>query len=209
MPVLTPEEFSAGMKDMVRSGALQKGMVAAAATVGQAALGYAGRRLSGNVLNVRSGALKGTLMADHRINKDGSVSGWVQAGGMGTRGRVDYARVHETGKPRHITPKTGQYLRIPFDVAKTGGGADKYQGPLRSQARDKFYFQGSSGGRGMLVDRQTGVPWYLLVRSVKTKKRPYLAPAVSDAVRVHMAKALTKHVGGSIMQSLRGVSGGA
>ena len=208
MPVLTPEEFSAGLKDSVRTGALQRGMEAAGAQISNAALGYAGRRVSGRVLNIRSGALAGTLRAGHRINKDGSVSGWVQAGGMGTKGRVDYARVHETGKPRHITPKKGQYLRIPFDVAKHGSGADKYQGGLRSQARDKFYFQVISGGRGMLVDRQTGVPWYLLVRSVKTKKRPYLAPSVSDALRVHGDSALINHVGGAIRQSLRGVSGG-
>jgi len=191
MPVLTPEEFSAGLKGMVRSGALQKGMVAAAATVGQAALGYAGRRLSGNVLNVRSGALKGSLMADHRINKDGSVSGWVQAGGMGTRGRVDYAKIHEYGSAYLpggvIRPKkAGGFLAFP--ISADANTQDRPTGTRRSA---------TSGSR------------WAFVRSVKIPKRPYLAPSVSDAVRVHMDKALTKHVGGAIMQSLRGVSGGA
>ena len=209
MPVLTPEEFSAGLRDSVRTGALQRGMEAAGAQISHAALGFAGRRVSGRVLNIRSGALAGTLRAGHRINKDGSVSGWVQAGGMGTKGRVDYARVHETGKPRHITPKTGQYLRIPFDVAKTGAGVDKYQGGLRSQAPDKFRFLSIHGGAaGLLIDKETDKAWYYLVRSVKTKKRPYLAPSVSDALRVHGDSALINHVGGAIRQSLRGVSGG-
>lgn len=204
MPALTPEEFSRGLRQAIRTGALQRGMRAAAATVANAALANAGRRVSGSVLNIRSGALAGTLRAGHRINKDGSVSGWVQAGGMGTKGRVDYARVHETGKPAVITPKSSKYLRIPFDVAKTAAGVDKYQGSLRSLAGDKFYFQAISGGRGMLVDRASGVPWYLLVRSVRTKKRPYLKPSVSEAVRTHLDGALMKHVGGAILQSLRG-----
>jgi hypothetical protein len=136
------------------------------------------------------------------------VEGWVQAGGRSTKGSVAYAGVHELGEPKIIKPKTGKFLRIPLAAAKTGGGADKYQGSLRTQAPDKFFVGMSKAGNLLLRDRATGVPWYVLLRSVKTKKRPFIAPAIREAMASNAEGALIHHVGRAIRTALRGGGGG-
>jgi len=206
---LTPEEFSAALRSIIRTGALQKAMLAAGMEIALEAQGNADANLSGRVLNVRSGALRSTLKSGARLNKRSIVQGWVQAGGMGKRGNVAYAAVHETGKPKIIKPKTGKYLRIPLPPAKTGAGVDRYQGSLRDQAPDKFFFVPIAGGRGLLIDRETDVPWYVLVRSVKTKKRPFIAPAIRLAISKTGEDAVVHHVGKAIRTALKGGTGGA
>tara|TARA_Y100001938_G_C7824397_1_gene298198 strand:- start:306 stop:527 length:222 start_codon:yes stop_codon:yes gene_type:complete len=46
---------------------------------------------------------------------------------------------------------------------------------------EEFQFVPLKGDRGMLVNRFTIEPWYLLVKSVKIKKRPFLEPSRRDA----------------------------
>jgi hypothetical protein len=94
---------------------------------------------------------------------------------------VKYARLQELGGT--VNARQGGYLRIPLPPAKTGAGVDRYSGPLREIARGKFTVIKSRAGNLLLIDIETGEPWYLLRKSVTIRARPYLRPAID-----HVAK---------------------
>lgn len=137
-------------------------------------------RLSGDVLNPRSGNLRRSIV--HRAVRlgPGRVEGAIRAGG-GARD-VRYARIHEEGGT--IRPKkAGGFLAIP--TARVPGGQTK-QWP---RAFPFLRFQPIRGGSmGLLVKdvggrRARSEVWFILVRKAVIPRRPYLAPSMADATR--------------------------
>lgn len=70
-----------------------------------------------------------------------------------------------------------KWLAIPLPIAKTAAGVSRYQTPRDVPG---LRFMLSKRGNALLVDK-TGVPWYVLRKSVTIPKRPYLLPALLKA----------------------------
>ncbi len=201
---MTLDEFRDRLKEAVRTGAISESIVQ---TGHELALmmerGAKLRTTGGNPLNVRSGKLRQSIKPVVREIRGGVRSG-VQAGSK----RVPYAHIHETGKTRdgkdRIYPKNAQYLRIPFPggPATTRTGRDRFQSALKGGT--EFQFVKLKNDKAMLVNRFTMDPWYLLVRSVKIKKRPFLKPSRQIA-----AKRLPRVVAVNLRKALRSVNLGS
>ncbi len=137
------------------------------------------RRLMRTRLTPRSGRLIGSLR--HEVTRSGNtVTATVSSGGPTTKGPVAYAGVHEFGAT--ITPKKGKYLRLPLSSALTGRGVDRFAG-LSLRNNDDYAFAPRPGKDPLLIHRPSGVPWYVLKRSVTVPKRPTLRPAARFAQR--------------------------
>ena len=67
------------------------------------------RRLSGEVLRYRSGALRRSVRVEVGPHPDGIA---ITASAGGGPERVAYAAIHETGGV--VTPRTAKYLAVPF-----------------------------------------------------------------------------------------------
>ena len=181
MADITIEEFRDRLKEAVRTGALSNAIVETGHTLAFMMERQAKYRVTGgNPLNVRSGKLRQSIKPTVKPIRGGVRAG-IQAGSR----MVPYAAIHETGKTRdgndRIYPKKGQYLRIPFPggPATTRTGRDRFQQSLKGGT--EFQFVKLKGGKAMLVNRFTMDPWYLLVRSVKIKKRPFMEPSRKNA----------------------------
>ena len=100
----------------------------------------------------------------------------LRAGGRTSKGgRVAYAGTHEFG----ATIKGRPLLRIPLSAAKTSTGKDRFASPLRETAGDLFSLREINGKLLLFrTDEEDGPPWYILVRSVKIRARPYMRPAM-------------------------------
>jgi hypothetical protein len=197
MAEMTPEQFSQRLKEAVRTGALSDAIVGAGQDLAFAMERGAKRRVTGgNPLNVRTGKLRQSIKPTVR-----EIRGGVRAGVQAGSRRVPYAHIHETGETRdgktEITPKRGKFLRIPFPNGPgvTRAGQDRFHSAMGRG--EEFQFVPLPGDRGMLVNRFTQDPWYLLVKSVKIKKRPFLRPAREAAMKgaphimiKHLIKAL-------------------
>jgi hypothetical protein len=65
----------------------------------------------------------------------------------------------------------------------TAGGVDRYPGPLRIVAPDLFVcVRGPSGL--VLLNKETGEPWYVLRKSVTTPATRFMTDAVDDELAV-------------------------
>ena len=120
-------------------------------------------------LNVRSGALRASITTS--VSKVGNKF----IGLIGSN--LPYARVHETGKPSIIRPKkAGGALTIPMQAAVTGAGATRMG--ARSYP-DAFII--NTGEKAFIVQEKGEhlVFLFQLVKFVRTKKRPYLLPALN------------------------------
>ena len=181
MATMTIEEFRDRLKEAVRTGAMGDAIVETAhelATIMNR--GAKLRTTGGNPLNVRRGKLRGSIKPSVR-----EIRGGVRAGIQAGSKLVPYAAIHETGQTRDgrnvITPKKGKFLRIPFPngPATTKTGRDRFMSAIMQggEAHDVFDFVPLPGDRGMLVHKFSGVPWYLLLKSVKIRKRPFLEPS--------------------------------
>ena len=143
----------------------------------QAGLGAVRRRLTGEVLSYRSGALRRTAEG----HAGAVAGGWeirLQAGGGVDD--VRYARIHEEGGV--ITPKRGRFLAIPLPPVLNARGIAK------SKPRDqKLTFVPIHGGAAGLLVKPSGrgkrrvfvAHWFLAPR-VTIPKRPYLAPSMRE-----------------------------
>lgn len=204
MADMTIEEFRNRIREVVRTGALPDAIVGAGQDLAFAMERGAKRRVTGgNPLNVRTGKLRQSIKPTIR-----EIRGGVRAGVQAGSKRVPYAAMHETGTTRagsnRITPKRGKFLRIPFPNGPgvTKGGQDRFHSAMGRG--EEFQFVPLKGDRGMLVNRFTMEPWYLLVKSVKIKKRPYLRPA-RDAALKGAPHIMIKH----LMKALRTVGLGS
>jgi len=115
------------------------------------------------------------------------------------RNRARYARAQELGGV--IEPVTSKFLRIPTENAMTAQGIDKMPGPLRATAPEGFFqLVRTKAGRLMLVHDVGGRNarseiWYWLVPRVTLPPRPFLRPAVDEAMKVastRIAKAIRR-----------------
>ena len=143
----------------------------------------------------RTGNLIGSIAASSLAETEG-IGILLRAGGRTASGeRVPYAGIHEFGG----TVKGRPYLRIPLDAAKTAAGVDRFASPLRQTGAGLFRLQEIKGTLFLFrTDEEDGPPWYVLKRSAKIPKRPYLRPALTKA-QGKMPAELRKLVTHSIM----------
>ena len=178
---MTIEEFRERLDEAVRVGAIGDAIIETGHTLAfMMERGAKQRVTGGNPLNVRTGKLRQSIKPTVR-----SIRGGVRAGVQAGSKRVPYAAIHETGQTRdgkdRIEAKSGKFLRIPFPNGPgvTKAGQDRFHSAMGRG--EEFQFVPLKGDRGMLVNRFTIEPWYLLVKSVKIKKRPFLEPSRRDA----------------------------
>tara|TARA_Y100001963_G_scaffold79464_1_gene110312 strand:+ start:94 stop:708 length:615 start_codon:yes stop_codon:yes gene_type:complete len=181
MAAMTIEEFRERLDEAVRVGAIGDAIIETGHTLAfMMERGAKQRVTGGNPLNVRTGKLRQSIKPTVR-----SIRGGVRAGVQAGSKRVPYAAIHETGQTRdgkdRIEAKSGKFLRIPFPNGPgvTKAGQDRFHSAMGRG--EEFQFVPLKGDRGMLVNRFTIEPWYLLVKSVKIKKRPFLEPSRRDA----------------------------
>jgi len=123
------------------------------------------------------------------------------------RSTAPYAAMQEYGGIQR--PKNAKYLRIPLGPTLTAAGVDRYAGPLRQTAPDKFYVREIGGKLFLCVDivrkgKKGNVPQrtdlaYLLVKSVAIPARPFLGPAmarVAPTIGPRIRDALKAALGG-------------
>lgn len=194
------EEFRDRLKEAVRTGAIGDAIVETGQTLAfMMERGAKYRVTGGNPLNVRTGKLRQSIKPTVR-----SIRGGVRAGVQAGSKRVPYAAIHETGQTRQgkdrIYPTRGKFLRIPFPNGPgvTRAGQDRFHSAMGRG--EEFQFVALPGDRGMLINRFTMEPWYLLVKSVKIKKRPFLKPSRDAAM-----KRMPRLVGLKIRKALRSV----
>lgn len=168
---MTPSEYSAKLR--AARERLPAEVLAECGRLAQAGVGMVRRRLTGEVLSYRTGALRRSAEGSAHL----ADRGWridLQAGGG--RDGVAYARIHEEGGT--IRAKRG-FLAIPLPPAKTGRGVAK--GPPRSFALSFVPIHG--GAAGLLVKpvgrgkRRTFQAFFYLTRQVRIPRRPFMAPS--------------------------------
>ena len=116
MAAMTVQQFEARLKVAIRTGAISKGIVAAANRIAVRMDAVAQKRVTGGgsstrMLNVRSGKLRQSIKWKVKQTKNG-VRASIQAGGSAGGAVVKYARIHETGQPDPVLPKNGKYLKF-------------------------------------------------------------------------------------------------
>lgn len=161
------------------------------------------QNLTGRVLRVRSGNLRAS-MAGFVRPESGAIDVGVKAGGRVMTGdaEVKYAAVHEYGEPAVMTPKRSKYLRIPLAAAKTQAGVDRFPTSLRESAAGLFYVRRAKNGKLYLFHKDTNKPWYLLVRSAKVKRRPFIRPAM-DIMIAKFPKQASKAIMNAIIDGMK------
>lgn len=121
------------------------------------------KRLSGDVLDARTGRLRGSL-----THEETADSLEISAGGG--PGEVDYANIHHYGGT--IRPKKRKFLTIPFP----GGPADTKVPKRASDFDDTFIAMGIIFQS--LKDKM--VPLFILAKSVTIPASPYMYLEDSD-----------------------------
>ncbi len=129
------------------------------------------RKLSGQVLEVRTGQLRRTQY--YKVKESGDKIIGIQGA------KVPYGRAHELGAV--IRPKTGQWLTIPLNAAKTASGVAR--GPARSFSNTFFL---KKGGNLLLMQKKGDqiVPLFVLKKEVRIPKRPFLRPGIMEKLPV-------------------------
>ncbi len=121
------------------------------------------RKLSGQVMKRRSGALAASIRPGRRTWQGNRLTGVV-----GTS--MIYGRIHEEGGT--IRAKKGQFLTIPVGAALTPAGVT--QKPYRQWT--DLSLRPFRTGKGWVALHQ-GKPVWILKPSVRIPKRPYFEPA--------------------------------
>lgn len=139
--------------------------------------GRRGRKLSGRLLN--------SIFTMVDFNRGNSL---LPVGVLGTRG-IPYGRIHEYGG--EITPKKAKHLW----VKQWGGRADKFRRltptefiKLKQQNPSQYKIFRSQANRNNLIaayEPSAGdvVPLFVLRDRVNIPSRPYLTPAVEEALK--------------------------
>lgn len=199
---MTPDEYAQKLNRIAKETlgpALQKLFVESS----MYAEDKAKQNLSGRVLRVRSDHLRASTVGFVR-REDSAIDVGVRSGGRVATGdaEVKYASVHEYGEPAVLTPRKGKFLRIPLRPAKTDAGVDRFPTSLRESAAGLFYVRRAKNGKLYLFHKDTGKPWYQLVRSVKVKKRPFIRPAM-DIMIAKFPKQAAKAIMGAIIEGMK------
>ena len=174
----TLDEFSKRMAELGEKGLLQ-GMLRSATRFALKGEGYAKKNAT-NLLSVRTGRLRSSISGAANLT-GGTLEISLQAGGFGAGtgvggGTVKYAGIQEFGGT--VNAKPGKMLRIPFPVAMTKAGVDRYSSPLKNSAPGVFVLVKSKSEKLYLLHRSSGVIWYVLKDSVKIKGKHYLGKAI-------------------------------
>jgi phage gpG-like protein len=133
--------------------------------------------LSGQVLKVRTGALRrsiGYITKDTRDGFQGLVGSGVRYGN-----RLPYATIHETGGV--ITPKKGKYLAIPLPAALTKSGSQLRGGAFGARDFKDTFFMRSKKGNLLIMQKKgkhSAVPLFVLKKSVTIPARRYMSKTV-------------------------------
>lgn len=123
------------------------------------------RKLSGDVLHVRSGSLRRSIF--HTVTKHGDKS---VTGIVGTP--LVYGKTHEFGaviKPK----KPGGFLAIPMR-----GGSKRAQA-MGNRQRAHFANLMAHGASGAFAARLSGAR-FIFVKQVTIPKRPFMAPSLAE-----------------------------
>jgi len=190
---MTYDDFTRRLR-AIGAGKLDRAMRAEMGATVADAESRAKARLSGGVLQPRSGNLRRSIASGVDAPRDGHVGGYLRAGG-GSRD-VRYAKSHEQkgveGTTVTLRPTRGRFLAIP--TARVPGGNT----PRWPRSFDFLRFQPIRGGRmGLLVRdvggrRQRSEVWFILVPRVTIPARPFLKPSMREATagietRMHVA----------------------
>lgn len=190
---MTPAEYS----EKLRKAQEQIGpaILTECGRLAQAGLGAVRRRLTGEVLNYRSGALRRSADGEAKV----IGNGWqIELRAGEGPDKVKYARIHELGGT--ITPKHGRFLAIPLPPVLNSRGIAK------SRPRDQaLTFVPIHGGAAGLLVKPTGrgkrrafvAFWYLTPR-VRIPARPYLKPSMlemAERVPTQLQAAIRRLVG--------------
>ena len=161
-----------------------------AGKVSQRAVGE-GQKNVGSRMKVRSGRLWSSIRSEVKSTR-GGIDVHLMAGGTDGKGPIRYARIQEEGGT--VRPRRAKFLTIPLDPAKYPSGVSRFK-----TARDapNLTLGISAAGQYMLVNKDTGEPWYLLRRRVKIKGKHYLRDAMREAAKL-MPPAVSKAFGGAL-----------
>ena len=171
----TIDQYAARMAK-AGGGELRRILYREAGNVSQRAVGAAQHNVRRR-MKVRSGRLWSSIRSEVRSTNTG-LDVRLMAGGATADGQVRYARIQEKGGT--VKPTRATFLTIPLGPAKTPAGNSRY-----SSARDapNLTLAITGGGQYMLVNKDTGEPWYLLRRQVKIKPKWYLRDAMRTAAK--------------------------
>jgi phage gpG-like protein len=179
---VTPAEYSDKLRQAREK--LPAAMLAECGRLAQAGLGMARRRLTGEVLHYRTGALRRSVEGDARVGDNG----WrIELRAGGGRDGVRYARIHEEGGI--IRAKRG-FLAIPLPPVLNARGVAK--GPPRSFKLSFVPIHG--GAAGLLVKpmgrgkRRSFLAYFYLTRQVRIPRRPYLVPSRDELAEIVPAR---------------------
>lgn len=172
----TVDEFAQRMTELGHRGLL-KGLLRSATRLSLKGETYAKRNAT-TLMNTPTGRLRSSLAGSADLT-GGTLNVRLRAGGRTPQGTVKYAGIQEFGGT--VRAPSGRMLRIPLKSALTPAGADRYPSPLRTSAPDLFTLI-KSKGKLLLIHNTTGVPWYVLKKSVKIKGKHYMGKAM-DKVR--------------------------
>ena len=171
----TVEQYAARMAK-AGGGELRRILYREVGNVSQRALGEAKRNVRRR-MKVRSGRLWSSIRSEVKSTNTG-LDVRLMAGGSTADGQVRYARIQERGGT--VKPTRSTFLTIPLGPAKYPSGVSRFD-----TARDAPNLTLAISGRGqyMLVNRDTGEPWYLLRRQVKIRPKWYLRDAMRTAAK--------------------------
>lgn len=154
---------------------------------------------------VRSGRLRSSIRHELRETSSGGLELVLRAGGGGESGIVNYAGIQEYGGT--IRPTRAKNLAIPLDGALTGAGVPRWPGGPRGAPMELGLAMGIGKRRLFLVDRATGEPMYLLVKSVTVRGKHFMRKGQA-AARDHLLRELARSVRATVDATKPGVSDG-
>lgn len=190
---MTPAEYSAKLRKAQKQ--IGPAILQECARLAQSGLGAVRRRLTGEVLKYRSGALRRSADGEAKVISNG----WqIELRAGEGPDKVKYARIHEMGGT--ITPKRGRFLAIPLPPVLNARGIAKSK--PRDQALTFVPIHG--GAAGLLVKpsgrgkRRAFVAHWFLAPRVTIPARPYLKPSmheVADEAPKRLQAAVRRLVG--------------
>ena len=166
------EQLSVDLRELMKFGGmprLRRAFIAAGAKMeGRAKVNARSR------MKVRTGGLSRSISFEVGVSTDSTQE-------LTLRAAKDYAERQDQGGTSQA--KAGGYLRIPLPSALTAGGVDRFPGPLRIVAPDLFVcVRGPSGL--VLLNKETGEPWYVLRKTSTTPATRFMSDAVDDELAV-------------------------
>lgn len=166
------EQLGVDLRELMKLGGmprLRRAFIAAGAKMEGRAKVNARTRMK-----VRTGGLSRSISYEVGLATDSTQE-------LTLRAAKDYAQRQDEGGTTRAG--AGRYLRIPLPSALTAGGVDRFPGPLRIVAPDLFVVVRGPSGL-VLLNKETGEPWYVLRKQVTTPATRFMSDAVDDELAV-------------------------